>query len=144
MSIKENLSLVDSNINNQIEACKLVGVHETIMNLPDGYNTKLIANADNISVGEKQLLALARTLLSKSEVLLFDEVTSSLDLDTSKKIIKILDKLKKNHTIIMITHKPALMKSADEILIINHGKIIGKGSHKTLIKNNEYYKNLQK
>ena len=144
MSIRENLSLVDSNIKNQIKACKLAGVHDAIMKLPNGYNTKLIANADNISTGEKQLLSLARTLLSKSEVLLFDEVTSSLDLDTSKRIIKILNKLKKNHTILMITHKPTLMKMADDILVIDNGKLVGRGTHNRLIKTNKYYKTLQK
>lgn len=144
MSIRENLSLVDSNVKNQIKACKIAGVHDAIMRLPNGYNTKLIANADNISTGEKQLLALARTLLSKSEVLLFDEVTSSLDLDTSKRIIKVLNKLKKDHTIIMITHKPMLMKMADEIIVIDNGKLVGKGTHKKLIEKNKYYQLLQK
>lgn len=144
MSIRENLSLVDSNVKNQIKACKIAGVHDAIMKLPNGYNTKLIANADNISTGEKQLLSLARTLLSKSEVLLFDEVTSSLDLDTSKRIIKVLDKLKKDHTILMITHKPMLMKLADDILVINDGKLVGRGTHQKLIKTNAVYKTLQK
>lgn len=144
MSIRENLSLVDSNRENQVNACKRAGVHDFIMSLPDGYNTKLISNAENISTGQKQLIALARTLLSKSEVLLFDEVTSSLDLNTSKKIVNILKDLKKDHTIIMITHKPQLMKMADEIIVIDHGKLVGKGKHKDLIKKNNYYKILQK
>ncbi|MGN0973126.1 MAG: ABC transporter ATP-binding protein [Bacilli bacterium] len=144
MSIRENLSLVDSNVNNQIKACKKVGVHDAIMKLPEGYNTKLIANGDNISTGEKQLLSLARTLLSKSEVLLFDEVTSSLDLQTSKQVMKILKSLKKDHTILMITHKPMLMKLADDILVIDKGRLVGRGNHKTLIKNNKYYQTLQK
>ena len=144
MSIRENLSLVDSNRENQVNACKRAGVHDFIMSLPDGYNTKLISNAENISTGQKQLIALARTLLSKSEVLLFDEVTSSLDLNTSKKIVNILKDLKKDHTIIMITHKPQLMKMADEIIVIDHGKIVGKGKHKDLIKKNNYYNILQK
>ncbi len=144
MSIRENLSLVDSNRENQVNACKRAGVHDFIMSLPDGYNTKLISNAENISTGQKQLIALARTLLSKSEVLLFDEVTSSLDLNTSKKIVNILKDLKKDHTIIMITHKPQLMKMADEIIVIDHGKLVGKGKHKDLIKKNNYYNILQK
>ena len=103
------------------------------MSLKDNYHTKLISNAENISVGEKQLLAFARTLLSKSEVLLFDEVTSSLDINTSKKVIEILKDLKKDHTIIMITHKPELMKKADRIIVLNEGKIVGDGTHKQLL-----------
>ncbi len=144
MSIRENFNLVDSNLEHQIEACKRVGIHDYIMSLKDGYNTKLVRDAENISTGQKQLIALARTLLSKSEVLLFDEVTSSLDMTTSKKIMKILKDLKKDHTIIMITHKPDLMKVADEIMVINRGKLVGKGTHEELMKKNKYYQVLQK
>lgn len=144
MSIRENLSLVDPNKEHQIEACKRAGIHDFIMSLPDGYNTKLVSDAENISTGQKQLIALARTLLSKSEVLLFDEVTSALDMNTSKQIINILKDLKKDHTILMITHKPQLMKIADEIIVIDHGRLVGKGTHKELIENNKYYQILQK
>lgn len=144
MSIRENLNLVDSNQERQIAACKRVGIHDYIMSLKDGYNTKLVRDAENISSGQKQLIALARTLLSNSEVLLFDEVTSSLDMRTSKQIMKILKDLKRDHTILMITHKPALMKMADEILVIDHGRLVGKGTHKELMENNKYYQILQK
>lgn len=144
MSIRENLNLVDSNKNNQIEACKKAGIHDYIMSLKDGYNTKLVSDAENISTGQKQLISLARTLLSKSEVLLFDEVTSSLDLNTSKEIMNILKELKKEHTVLMITHKPELMKLADEIIVIDHGKLVGYGVHRALVKNNKYYQDLQK
>lgn len=144
MSIRENFNLVDSNHSHQIEACKRVGIHDYIMSLKDGYNTKLVADAENISNGQKQLIALARTLLSKSEVLLFDEVTSSLDINTSKHVMEILKDLKRDHTILMITHKPSLMKLADDIIVIDHGRLVGRGSHKTLLKDNIYYKLLQK
>ncbi len=144
MSIRENLNLVDSNFENQVAACKRAGIHDFIMNLPDGYNTKLLRDAENLSAGQKQLLALARTLLSKSEVLLFDEVTSSLDMDASKRIINIMKGLKKDHTILMITHKPQLMKLADEILVIDHGRLVGKGTHRELMRKNKYYQLLQK
>lgn len=144
MSIRENLSLVDSNKEKQIEACKRVGIHDFIMTLPNGYNTILKEDATDISGGQKQLIALARTLLSKSEILLFDEVTASLDPNTAKQIVKVLKDLKKDHTVIMITHKPQLMKIADKILVIDKGKLVGKGKHKELIENNKYYQILQK
>ena len=144
MSIKENLSLIDSNHEHQVEACKRVGIHNFIMSLPKGYNTILKEDAVDISGGQKQLIALARTLLSKSEILLFDEVTASLDSNTAKHVMNVLKNLKKDHTVIMITHKPKLMKMADNILVIDHGKIVGNGKHKELIKNNKYYKLLQK
>ena len=65
-------------------------------------------------------------------------------MNTSKQVMKILKDLKKDHTILMITHKPALMKMADEIIVISNGKLVGKGTHKDLIENNDYYKVLQK
>lgn len=144
MSIRENFNLVDSNRKHQIEACKKVGIHEFIMSLPKGYNTLLKEDAADISGGQKQLIALARTLLSKSEILLFDEVTASLDPNTTKHVMKVLKNLKKDHTVIMITHKPQLMKLADNILVIDHGKLVGNGKHNELIQNNKCYQILQK
>ena len=143
MSIKKNLDFVDSNMHNQIEACRRVGIHDFITSLPQGYNTILRENANNISGGQKQLISLARTLLSKSEILLFDEITSSLDHDTASHIDLVLKDLKKDHTILMITHKPELMKKADRIIVLHEGKIVGDGKHKDLIENNEYYRWLQ-
>lgn len=144
MSIRENFNLVDSNHQHQIEACKICGIHDFIMSLKDGYNTKLIKDAENISTGQKQLIALARTLLSKSEVLLFDEVTSALDVETSEQVVKIFKNLRKNHTVLMITHKPELMKIADDIIVIDKGKMVGRGKHEDLIKSCPEYKILHK
>lgn len=143
MSIRKNLSLIDSNVENQIEACKRVGIHDYIMSLPKGYNTILTENATNFSGGQKQLLAIARTLLSKAEILIFDEVTSSLDTILVEKIKTIFENLKLDHTIIIITHKKDVMKIADKIIVLNKGKIVGEGSHEELMKNNAYYIDLQ-
>ena len=143
MSIRKNLSLVDDNFNHQIEACKRVGIHDFISGLPNGYNTILREDAKNISGGQKQLISLARTLLTGSEILLFDEITSSLDTESSKQIVNVLKELKRDYTIIMITHKPDMMRKADRIIVINDGKIVGDGSHSDLIKENSHYQWLQ-
>ena len=143
MSIKNNLSLIDPNEEHQIQACKRVGIHDYIMSLPKGYNTILSENATNFSGGQKQLLAIARTLLSKSEVLIFDEVTSSLDPKLVDKIKEIFENLKLDHTIIIITHKKDVMKIADKIIVLDKGKIVGEGTHKELMKDIEYYIDLQ-
>ncbi len=143
MSIRKNLDFVDKDITHQIEVCKRVGIHDFISTLTDGYNTILREDATNISGGQKQLISLARTLLTKSKVLLFDEITSSLDPETADHITHLLKDLKKDHTIIMITHKPDLMKRADRIVVIQDGIIVGDGTHKDLIKNNAYYAWLQ-
>ncbi len=143
MSIRKNLNLVDTNITNQINACKLVGIHEVIEKLPRGYNTILRENASNISDGQKQLISLARTILTESEIILLDDVTSSLDQVTFKSIPLLINKLKEEHTIIIITQKSELMKIADKIIVMNEGKIDEIGTHNELIKNNEIYKFLQ-
>lgn len=143
MTIKENLSLVDPNFEHQVEACKKVGVHGAIMKLKKGYDTPLVGDAENLSAGQKQLLSLARTLLSKSEILLFDEVTSALDADTTKEIIEVLKKLKEDHTVLVVTHKPEVMRQMDELIVIEKGELVGRGTHKNLLRN-KYYQLLQK
>lgn len=143
MSIRKNLSLIDPNIDNQIEACKRVGLHNYIMSLPKGYNTILSENANNFSGGQKQLLAIARTLLSKAEIIIFDEVTSSLDTILVEKIKEIFENLKLDHTIIIVTHKKDIMQIADKIIVLNQGKIVGQGTHKQLMKDNHYYIDIQ-
>lgn len=142
MSIRANLSFIDSNKKRQIDACKRVGIHDFIMSLPDGYNTILKEDATNISGGQKQLLSLARALLTTSEIILLDEVTSSLDPNTTNKIINLLDDLKSDHTLIIITHNKDLMKIADNLIVLNNGKIECVGKHDELIKNNDIYKQL--
>lgn len=112
------------------------------MSLPDGYNTILKEDATNISGGQKQLLSLARALLTTSEIILLDEVTSSLDPNTTNKIIELLDDLKTDHTLIVITHNKDLMKNSDKLIVLNNGKIECIGKHADLIKNNEIYKQL--
>ena len=134
MSIKDNLSLVNKDVKKQIEVCKRIGIHDFISSLPKGYNTILSENANNLSGGQKRLLSLAKTLLTSSEILLFDEVTSSLDSKTTNHITKVIKDLKKDHTIIIITHKKEMMKLADKLIVLKNGKIIKKGTYEQLIK----------
>ncbi len=143
MSIRKNLDFVDTNISNQIEACKKAGIHEFIETLPQGYNTILRENGSNISGGQKQMISIARTILSEAEVLLLDDITTSLDPDTAKLVPRLIKNLKKDHTIIMITKKPELMKEADRIVVLDKGKINAVGTHKQLIAKNEIYQMLQ-
>jgi len=143
MSIRKNLSFVNSDKDRQIEVCKKVGIHDFIMSLPKGYNTELLEDAKNVSGGQKQMISIARTLLTDCEILLFDDITTALDPDTAMFIPELIKKLKVDHTILMITKKPELMREADRIIVLDQGRIVGDGTHKQLIKNNSIYQVLQ-
>ena len=140
MSIKDNLKMVCSDEKKYIEMCKKVGIHDLIEHLPKGYNTILNDNASNLSGGQKRLLSLAKTLLTGSKILLFDEVTSSLDIKTTSKIIEVLKDLKNDHTVIIITHKKEVMKIADNLIMLEKGKIVCTGTYKKLLSNKHFNK----
>ncbi len=140
MSIKDNLKMVCSDEKKYIEMCKKVGIHDLIEHLPKEYNTILNDNASNLSGGQKRLLSLAKTLLTGSKILLFDEVTSSLDIKTTSKIIEVLKDLKNDHTVIIITHKKEVMKIADNLIMLEKGKIVCTGTYKKLLSNKHFNK----
>lgn len=143
MSIRDNLSLIDSNHKNQIEACKRVGIHDFIENLPKGYNTIINEDERLLSEGEKQLLVIARAILTKSEILLFDEVTSNIDPISTTKVGEVLQDLKQDHTIIMITHKPEMMQISDRIIVLDKGKVVSKGINEDVFNKSPLYKELR-
>ncbi len=143
MSIKDNLSLIDRNFKNQMEACKRVGIHDFIMSLPKGYHT-VIRNEDCLlSDGQKQLLGIARALLTKAGILLFDEVTSNIDPDSTMVIKEVLQDLKIDHTILMVTHKPEMMEIADHVIVLDHGKVKSKGTNKEVFCHSTLYRELR-
>lgn len=123
LSIRQNFNLVNRDIKKQEEICKLIGIDQIIKRLPKGYDTIIDENSHNISGGQKRLLSLARTLLKEAKILILDEAKSSLDQDKIKVIINILKKLRKNHTIIVITHKKEIVNIADEIITMAEGKV---------------------
>ena len=123
LSIRENFDLIEKNIKKQEEMCKLTGIDKFIKTLPKGYDTIIDENSHNISGGQKRLLSLTRTLLKEAKILIFDEATSSLDTDKIQNVINVLNELKKNHTVIVITHKEEIENIADEVITINDGKV---------------------
>lgn len=124
LSIRENFNLVNKDKKKQEEICKFVGIDKFIEKLPKEYDTILDENSHNISGGQKRLLSLARTLLKESKILIFDEATSSLDKDMIQNFLKVLIELRKDHTIIIITHKKEIINIADEIISIDKNKEI--------------------
>ena len=145
-TIKENFTAVkeDATMKEIREACKLARIDDYIMKQKKKYNTKIGENGVILSGGQKQRLAIARALLLKTEIILFDEATSALDNKTQSEISKAINNMQGEYTILIVAHRLSTIIDCDRIFIVDDGKIIGEGTHKELIKNNEFYKQLYK
>ena len=142
-TIAENLSYGRRNATREeiIEAAKAAHADHFIRTLPDGYDTVISEDIDNISAGEKQLLTIARAILADSPMLILDEATSSVDTRTEAAIQSAMDNLTHGRTSFVIAHRLSTIKNADLILVMEKGNIIEQGSHaKLLAKNGEYAK----
>lgn len=133
-----NLEVSDDEI---VDASKQVYIDNFIRQLPDGYETTLNEDSDNISHGQKQLLTIARTILSSKEILILDEATSSVDTRTEKLIQKAIDKLMENKTSFIIAHRLSTIRNANKIIVIENGEIIEQGTHEELLDLKGYYYN---
>ena len=127
-----------------IAAAKLVGAHEFIEKLPDGYYTKIGEGGVGLSVGQKQLVSFARALLRDPAILILDEATSSIDPYTDLLIRKAMKTLLKDRTSIIIAHRLSTVRDVDRILVIDDGRIVEEGSHEELIKKGGLYSYLYK
>jgi ATP-binding cassette subfamily B protein len=116
-----------------IEAAKAAQIHDFILSLPDGYKSMVGERGLKLSGGEKQRVAIARTLLKQPKIFLFDEATSALDTRTEREIQKSLERLSKNHTTLIIAHRLSTVIQAHEILVLENGHIVERGSHKHLL-----------
>ena len=143
-TILENFKMIDDNISlDEVRHyCKLASIDDYIMSLPKKYDTLLGEGGVNLSGGQKQRIAIARTLLKRSKVILFDEATSALDNQTQDIVKDTISELAHDHTIIIIAHRLETIKDADIIYVIDNGKVIASGTHKSLIKNSKEYKAL--
>lgn len=134
-----NLNATDEDV---IRAAKTANVDHFIRTLPDGYNMVLDEETSNISQGQKQLLTIARAVLSDPKILILDEATSSVDTRTEVLIQKALDTLMHNRTSFIIAHRLSTIRNADRILVMNNGDIVEQGSHEELLAKGGFYANL--
>ena len=143
LTIKENLKLLDRNITDKemIVACKIANIHEDIIKLPNKYNTLLGEGGLNLSGGQKQRLAIARALLKRSKILLFDEATSSLDNITQKNVQTAIKNISKDCTIVTIAHRFSTIIDVNKIIVLKDGKKVIEGKHEDLL-SNDYYNSL--
>lgn len=143
-TVKDNIRYgkLDATDEEIIEAAKAVNAHEFIMKLDKGYDTELLERGGGLSIGQKQILALARTMVSKPKILILDEATSSIDTKTELIVQKGIDKLLSGRTSFVIAHRLSTIKKADRIFVVDNGKIIEEGNHRQLLKKKGAYYNL--
>ena len=139
-TIRDNLIYNQTGISDErmIEAAKAVGIHHFIMTLPDGYDT-VLDDTVTLSVGQKQLLTIARALLKDAPLLILDEATSSVDTRTEELIQKAMDRLMEGRTSFVIAHRLSTIRNADLILVMKDGNIIEQGNHDELMAQGGFY-----
>lgn len=144
MSIKENLLMVKPDATDEQiqQACKLASIHDFIETLPHKYDEILLENNNNISVGQKQRIAIARSILKDTPIILFDEVTSALDKESKKNIEETINKIAKVKTVVVIAHTLDSIDNFDNIVCLKNGVIVEEGSHNDLINEKGMYYNL--
>ena len=135
MSVRDNIRFGKKNASDDevIQAAKMVGAHDFIMRLPGGYDYVLQEGSSNVSIGQRQLISFARSLLMNPKLLILDEATSSIDPYTELVIQNALKNLLENRMAIIIAHRLSTIRLCDEILVIDHGQIVEKGTHEQLM-----------
>ena len=143
-SIYHNISYANTSASHDqvIEAAQLANIDEFIQSLPDGYDTIVGERGLKLSGGEKQRVAIARTVLKNPKILIFDEATSSLDSHSEGAILKALGELAHNHTTLVIAHRLSTIVDADQILVMDQGRIVEQGTHTQLLAQDGAYQHL--
>ena len=143
-SVRDNIAYgkPDATDEEVVAAAKAAFAHSFIMRLPQGYDTILSEDGGNISQGQKQLLCIARAMLTKPSILILDEATSSIDTRTEIKIQKAFAEMMKGHTSFVVAHRLSTIREADCILVMRDGKIIEQGTHTELLQKNGFYHEL--
>jgi len=129
----------DATMDEVIQAARSAHIHDFVLSLPDQYETVVGERGLKLSGGEKQRVAIARTILKNPPILLFDEATSALDSKTEKSIQHELENIARNHTTLVIAHRLSTVMDADEILVLDSGRIIERGTHNQLLNRNGVY-----
>ena len=143
-TIKENLLYGDPNATDEeiIAACKEAHIHHFITTLPGGYDFMLSEDGENVSQGQRQLLTIARAIISKPKIMILDEATSSVDTRTEQQIQDALNKIMVGRTSFVIAHRLSTIKNAKLIIVMKKGHIIETGNHKELLAKNGFYAEL--
>ncbi len=144
MTIRENIALAKPEATDEdiIHAAKLAQIHETIAQLPEGYDTVITQYGENLSGGQRQRLAIARALVRNPQLLVLDEITSALDPATEAEINKVIESFKGSRTVVSVTHRLSSVVRADHIVVFQNGRVIEQGSHQQLTERNGWYRQM--
>ncbi|MBO4686987.1 MAG: ATP-binding cassette domain-containing protein, partial [Clostridiales bacterium] len=124
-----------------IDAAKKAACHEFIMELPDGYDTVVGEGGATLSGGEKQRIAIARAIMKDAPIIILDEATANVDPENEKELTQAVENLTKQKTIIMIAHRLKTVRNADQIIVVDQGRIVQQGKNDDLMKQKGIYKN---
>ena len=142
-TVRENIRYgkQDATDDEIVHAAKLANAHSFIMHLPNGYDTMIENDGENLSQGQRQLLAIARAAVADPPVIVLDEATSSIDTRTEALIERGMDELMRGRTVFVIAHRLSTVRNSDAIMVLEHGRIIERGSHESLIgEKGRYYR----
>jgi ATP-binding cassette subfamily B protein len=143
-TVMDNITLMNKDIPKEkvIEAARLIGMHEFIMQLPGGYDYNVMERGATLSVGQRQLLSFIRALLYNPSILILDEATSSVDTESEQMIEKAINTLIAGRTSIVIAHRLSTIQRADKIIVLDKGEIRETGNHRELLQKGGFYSKL--
>ncbi len=142
ISIRDNLLLVEEDFEKIVDLCKQLDVHEAIMKLPNGYDTIINLDATKFSPTDLSLLTLVRVILKNTKIIIFDEIVDTLNKEGKKAVLKLLKTIQGEHTIVIISRDPDVLRLASNVILMNQGTVVATGTHDQLLKNNEDYRQL--
>ena len=142
ISIRDNLLLVEEDFEKIVDLCKKLDVHEAIMKLPNGYDTIINLDATKFSPTDLSLLTLVRVILKNTKIIIFDEIVDTLNKEGKKAVLKLLKTIQGEHTIVIISRDPDVLRLASNVILMNQGIVVATGTHDQLLKNNEDYRQL--
>lgn len=134
-SVRENIALTDPGmpLERVIHAAKLAGAHDFILELPEGYDTKVGEHGTGLSGGQRQRIAIARALIGDPRILILDEATSALDYESEHAVMSNMRAICKGRTVLIIAHRLSTVRQANRIVVVEKGRIIESGSHAELV-----------
>ncbi len=143
-SVRANIALSDPGLPMErvIQAAKLAGAHEFILELSEGYDSLVGEHGSNLSGGQRQRIAIARALISNPRILIFDEATRALDYESERIIQDNMQRICKDRTVFIIAHRLTAVRNADRIIVVDHGQIVEEGTHAQLINLHGHYAKL--